>query len=139
MPTAMIPKVPQNLSGLLVKSPQPYILCSGNKDQPACGHHRTAQILSTGYRNPLCCQLFILPERHLPDPFAAVQVDRIEGTPWRLGRRVPLLIKKQLIGDIDSVSNGHQLSLLRVALTGGQLSLLIDGKQILDDGGSLIG
>src|SRR5690625_2474219 len=134
MPTSRKPEIPQNLTGLLDKRPEPLILRGSKEAQSTRRHHGPAEVLRSGYGHTLCRQLLILPERYFPDQLSAIQIDRIQRSPRWTRSGVALLVQKQLVGDIHCVPNRHQFTISWIILCGRQLSLLINGKEIFDDG-----
>src|SRR5690625_7327978 len=111
MPTSRKPEIPQNLTGLLVKRPEPLILRGSNEDQSTRRHHGPAEVLRSGYGHTLCRQLLILPERYFPDQLSAIQIDRIQRSPRWTRSGVALLVQKQLVGDIHCVPDRYQFTI----------------------------
>ena len=85
---------PQLFSGLGIEGPEAVIDGGANEHQSSCGGDGTAEVIDSGWGNPLGGQLIHDPQRNLPGQLTRLQIDGIEISPGRLLAGVMLFIPK---------------------------------------------
>src|ERR1700743_3734811 len=82
--------MPQYLARLRDKRPELLVARTRDKEEPARGDQRAAIRLHPGDGDTPFAELGEFPQRNTPAIITGIEVDGIEGSPWRFYTRIPI-------------------------------------------------